>query len=77
VPNPVRNRLRVEIEQAERSAVGIGLLDASGRAVRQYQLPAFTGKKSADWPLSDLPAGTYLLKADAGDRRVVSRIVVE
>lgn len=77
VPNPVRNRLRVEIEQAERSAVGIGLLDASGRAVRQYQVPAFTGKKSAEWPLSDLPAGTYLLKADAGDRRVMSRIVVE
>ena len=77
VPNPVRDRLRVEIEQAERSAVVIGLLDASGRAVRQYQLPAFTGKKTAEWPLSDLPAGTYLLKADAVDRRAVTRVVVE
>ena len=77
VPNPVRDRLRVEIDQAERSAVRIGLLDASGRAVRQYQLPAFTGKKSAEWPLLALPVGTYLLKVDAGDRRAVSRVVVE
>ncbi len=77
VPNPVRDRLRVEIDQAERSAVSIGLLDASGRAVRQYQLPAFTGKKSVEWPLLDLPAGTYLLKANAGEKRVVSRVVVE
>ena len=76
-PNPVRDRLRVEIEQAERSAVLVGLVDASGRTVRQYQLPAFTGKKTAEWPVSGLPTGTYLLKADAGERRAVSRVVVE
>lgn len=76
-PNPVRDRLRLALEQIVRSAVAIELLDASGRPVRQYQLPAFTGKKSVEWPLLDLPAGTYLLKADAGEKRVVSRVVVE
>lgn len=77
VPNPVRDRLRVEIEQAERSAVGIELLDASGRVVWRQQLPAFTGKKTAEWTLSGIPTGTYLLKADAGRGQVTVRTVVE
>lgn len=77
IPNPVRDRLRIEIEQAERSTVGIGLLNASGQVVRQYPLPAFTGQKTAEWSLLGLPAGTYLLRVEAGEKRVVSRVLVE
>ena len=76
-PNPVRSQLRVELEQAGRSAVGLALLDASGRAVWQQQVPAFTGKKQAEWPMAGIPAGSYLLRADADSRRAVVRVVVE
>lgn len=76
-PNPVRGQLRVEFEQAGRSAVGLQLLDVSGRAVWQQQLPAFTGKKQAEWPLTGIATGSYLLRADADSRRAVVRVVVE
>ena len=77
VPNPVRGQLRIELEQAGRSAVGLLLLDASGRAVWQQQLPAFTGKKQAEWSLTGVSVGSYLLRADADLRRAVVRVVVE
>jgi hypothetical protein len=77
VPNPVTDRLRLEIEQPERSAVQVEMLDVSGRAVRQFQLPAFTGKKQADWSLNGVPVGTYLLKVVTGTRQSVLRVGVE
>ncbi|SOD79755.1 T9SS type A sorting domain-containing protein [Spirosoma fluviale] len=77
LPNPVVDRLRLEIEQLERSAVTIQLLDASGRAVMMGQLPAFTGKKQAEWPLTGVMSGNYLLKVNADKRQSVLRVVVE
>ncbi|WP_460978709.1 hypothetical protein [Spirosoma knui] len=77
VPNPIVSRLRVEIEQSERSAVAIQLLDLSGRPVWQGQIPAFTGKKQAEWPLTTMPSGQYLLRAEAGRRQSVLRVLVE
>ncbi|AUD00493.1 hypothetical protein CWM47_00855 [Spirosoma pollinicola] len=77
VPNPVIDRLRLEIEQAERSAVTVELFDASGRAVMAGQLPAFTGKKQAEWPLTGLAAGNYLLKVNASSRQSTVRVLVE
>lgn len=77
LPNPVRDRLSVEIEQTVRSAVTLYLLDASGRAVWQRQLPTFSGKKQADWPLPGSLAGQYVLRAEAEARRAVVRVAVE
>lgn len=76
-PNPVRDQLRLEIVQPERSAVQMQLLDAGGRAVWQQQLPAFNGSKEASWPIPGLSKGTYLLKAQSGQRQSVVRVVVE
>ncbi|WP_246082140.1 T9SS type A sorting domain-containing protein [Spirosoma lacussanchae] len=76
-PNPVRDQLRVEIEQISRSAVRLQLVDISGRSVWQQQLSAFTGKKQANWLLSGIPAGQYVLQADADNRRAVVRVIVE
>ena len=77
VPNPVIDRLRLEIEQAERSAVLVQLLDASGRAVMEQLVPAFTGRKQAEWLLPGMAAGTYLLKISADNRQSVLRVAVE
>lgn len=77
VPNPITDRLRLQIEQPERSGVQVEMLDASGRVVRQFQLPAFTGKKQAEWSLNGVPAGTYLLDIATETRRSVLRVGVE
>ncbi len=77
VPNPIVDRLRVEVEQAERSAVVVQLLDGAGRAVMAGQIPAFTGKKQAEWPLSGVATGAYLLKVNADTRQSILRVLVE
>ena len=77
VPNPVVDRLRLEVEQPERSTVHVHLLDASGRVVGAYQLPAFTGRQQAEWALSGVSTGTYLLKVASESRQSVLRVTVE
>lgn len=77
VPNPIVDRLRIEIEQVDRSAVTVQLLDASGRAVMSGQIPAFAGKKQAEWPLTGISTGSYLLKVSAESRQSVLRVLVE
>ena len=77
LPNPILDLLRLEIDQPERSAVQVHLLDVSGRIIRQYQIPAFTGKKQTEWPIEGVATGTYLLKVAADSRQSVLRVVVE
>ncbi|GAB3895259.1 hypothetical protein GCM10028825_38920 [Spirosoma agri] len=77
VPNPVTDRLRLDIEQTQRQSVQVQLLDISGRSVRAYEIPAFTGKRQAEWPLAGITPGQYLLKANAGSRQSVIRVLVE
>ncbi|GAB3804461.1 hypothetical protein GCM10028819_36050 [Spirosoma humi] len=77
VPNPIVDRLRIEVEQDERSIIVVQLLDASGRTVMSQQIPAFTGKKQAEWPLTGVATGRYLLKLNANARQSVIRVLVE
>ncbi|QJD81198.1 T9SS type A sorting domain-containing protein [Spirosoma rhododendri] len=77
LPNPIGTHLRLEIEQAIRQTVSLTLHDAGGRSVRQFTVPAFVGKQQLEYPLPDLPAGTYLLRADATDRQATMRVVKE
>ncbi|WP_460954084.1 T9SS type A sorting domain-containing protein [Spirosoma litoris] len=77
VPNPVIDRLRLEIEQPERSAVQVHLLDVSGRLIKSYQIPIFTGKKQVEWPVEGISTGAYLLKVAADSRQSVLRVAVE
>lgn len=77
IPNPIVDRLRIEIEQDERAAVIVQLLDASGRTVMSQQIPAFTGKRQAEWPLTGVASGSYLLKLNANARQSVIRVSVE
>lgn len=77
LPNPVGTHLRLEIEQDSRQSIVLTLQDAAGRAVRQFTVPSFVGKQQVEYPLPDLPAGTYLLKAEATNRQTVMRIVKE
>ncbi|QJW92247.1 T9SS type A sorting domain-containing protein [Spirosoma taeanense] len=77
VPNPVTDRLRLEMEQAGRQAVQVQLIDASGRSVFRQQIPPFTGQLQTEWPLAGIPPGLYLLKAEAGSRQAILRVLVQ
>ncbi|MCX6215551.1 T9SS type A sorting domain-containing protein [Spirosoma sp.] len=77
VPNPVVDLLRLEIEQLDRSAIRVELVDASGRLIMTGQLPAFSGKKQAEWPLAGAMSGKYLLKVSADKSQSVLRVLVE
>jgi hypothetical protein len=77
LPNPIGTHLRLEIEQTIRQAVSLTLHDGAGRSVRQFTVPAFIGKQQVEYPMPDLPAGTYLLKADATNRQAMMRVVKE
>ena len=77
MPNPIVDRLRLEIEQPERSAVRVHLLDGSGRIVGSYQWPAFTGKQQTEWPVTGVSTGAYLLKVASESRQSVLRVVVQ
>lgn len=77
IPNPITDRLRLQIDQPERSALDVWLLDATGRLVRSYQVPAFTGNKQLEWPMAGVSAGAYLLKVSTETRQSVLRVLVE
>lgn len=77
VPNPITDRLRIEVEQEERSAILVQLLDAAGRSVMVQQIPPFTGKKQSEWPLTGVATGSYLLKLNANARQSILRVLVE
>lgn len=76
IPNPISGQLRIDVEQVERTALSVRLLDASGRVVLNVQTPVFTGKQQFVWPLGNTSAGVYLLQVEAGSRRAVQRVVV-
>ncbi|GAB2595548.1 hypothetical protein GCM10027190_49830 [Spirosoma areae] len=76
IPNPVSERLRIEIDQPDRATVRIRLLDAAGKAILDVQIPAFSGSKQFEWPIQQANAGMYLLQAEAGVRRAAQRVIV-
>lgn len=61
-PNPASDWLRLEGTSSFRGPVRLSLLDLLGRPVRLIQTEWAVGPVGQDWAVSDLPAGTYLLR---------------
>lgn len=73
-PNPLTGRLHVEIPGPQSSLRSLVLRDALGRLLRGQ--PGNVPFQRAEWDLSPLPSGTYLLEAELPDgKRVVRKIV--
>ncbi len=58
-PNPVRSVLRLEFELPEDRRVQIRLSDLEGRVVRATECRLPAGQHTEQWPVDQLPAGTY------------------
>lgn len=81
-PNPARARSTLRWTLPQRLRVGVEVLDAAGRRVRELvaaDLPA--GEHAVEWDLTDrrgarVRPGTYFVHARAGDTVWVRRLVV-
>jgi hypothetical protein len=75
-PNPAAQSVSVELPAALRGqAATAELVDALGRVVRAYALPA--GQAMHSLPLTDVPAGVYALRLRTAAGRVNRQLVVE
>lgn len=77
MPNPVSQKLVLEVDLPERESLTVTLFDATGRAVLNEQTRAFRGKQQIEWLVRHLPNGIYLLRGQAGQRQSVQRVVVQ
>ena len=76
-PNPARDVCSVELDLASKSHVLISAIDLNGRVVRTLEIKgAPAGKQNFRFEVSGLPKGVYVLKAEAGGKKTVGRLVV-
>ena len=75
-PNPAHDNLTVSAELTTPGPVRLELLDALGRAVRQYRLDAPAGPLRQALDLRDVSPGLYVLRLHQPDGRVSSQRVV-
>jgi hypothetical protein len=75
-PNPATKAVFVELPAAlSHQAATAELVDALGRVVRAYALPA--GRAAHSLPLTDVAAGIYTLRLNTAAGRVGHKLVVE
>ncbi|MBN1424328.1 S8 family serine peptidase [Candidatus Fermentibacteria bacterium] len=76
-PNPVRDEATVWLELPSSAAVTVAAFDLGGRMVSPlWSGQSDAGSLSIPWTTATLPAGTYLVRATAGQNVLVRRVVV-
>lgn len=76
-PNPAHETLGVQQTDVTPAPATIQVLDALGRSVRTVETSADALRVGTTLPLTDLPAGSYMVVVQNGDRRQLRRITVE
>lgn len=81
VPNPARAMVRFTLGRHPLGALAVDVFDAAGRWVRTLTSGADAGPATLAWDLTDdggtrVPAGCYLVRAAAGGRAMVRRVLV-
>jgi hypothetical protein len=76
-PNPVQDRLVVQIDLPEPRPTQLILVNSLGQVIAKQNLATLpAGTHHHKWTLATLPAGMYLLRLQAGDFQAVRRIRV-
>ena len=65
-PNPVNDMLGVRLSTTEAKQLDLHLLDAQGRVIRSLSAWSVSGTDHRNWDISDLAAGSYLLRISDG-----------
>ena len=76
-PNPTAGQITIRLYLPEPAPATLTLTDLAGRQLRQWPLPAPRTRHEHTTDLRGLPAGTYLIVAEAAGQRVVSKLLIE
>jgi Secretion system C-terminal sorting domain len=74
-PIPASGNLTVRINQIQKVAIQVRIIDLLGREVKTLTIDKFEAIKNID--CSDLPAGNYILNLDKGTEQFNEKIVIE
>ncbi len=74
-PNPVNDALGLRLNAAGSKQLYLQLLDAQGRVIRDLPTWITTGSGYRNWDISDLSAGSYLLRISDGNGATSMRFV--
>ncbi len=73
--NPFGASLEIDLQGAEKGALHVRLLDASGRVVHASQYEGGTGRKMISVPTGSLANGVYTVQAELGTRTVTRKVI--
>jgi hypothetical protein len=74
-PNPTNQMLTIRLRTGADEAVTLTLLNSQGQTMGSKQVPAGPGYQQINWPVDQLPTGTYLLKAGTKTRQLTQRML--
>lgn len=74
-PQPTRDRVTVEMKLERTATMTITVNDMTGRELLRFDEGRVSGEYRQEIPMEQLPAGSYLLRIEIGDRRLVEKIV--
>lgn len=74
-PNPVDDPMQVVVKTSERVRISIQLLDSNGRLLYEGHSAGATRRHEQRIDMGSLSAGTYLIRAQAGERVVTEKVV--
>ncbi len=74
-PNPASEVCRVKVVLDKAAPIELQLINAGGKAVRAWSSGKAARTHETTLSISDLPAGLYLVRATANDRRAVSKLL--
>jgi len=63
-PNPFGEQLQIELEAPTAGPVRMSLFDSFGRLMQQKTEVAHLGLQTFEWPINNLPVGTYWLRLE-------------
>lgn len=74
-PNPASEVCLVKVVLDKAAPLELQLINAGGKAVRAWSSGKAARNHETTLSISDLPAGLYLVRATANDRRAVSKLI--
>jgi hypothetical protein len=76
-PNPAGDQFSIGFDARDEGFATIRLTDGIGRRVRELSVAVVAGHNRVDIEASSLPAGLYMMEAEANGARQVARLVKE
>lgn len=76
-PNPVQDRLNLQVEGSENGRFELRLLNTAGQLVRSAQVLIANGRSNEQLEVTELPAGLYFLHLTDGRRVKTMHVVKE